>query len=126
MCCISAREKKVARRADAGACAGPQVSRGEVDKLLDRVDVNSDGHVEFGELASALVDWRQARAPCARGTPRGGACGSACARRPSRMCCKPRTLQPLPELFKGTSLLAAADDGRRCPSAPCSLRCGRP
>ena len=38
-----------------------QVSRGEVDKLLDRVDVNNDGHVEFGELASALVDWRQAR-----------------------------------------------------------------
>ena len=36
-----------------------QVSRGEVDKLLDRVDINNDGHVEFGELASALVDWRQ-------------------------------------------------------------------
>ena len=38
-----------------------QVSRGEVDKLLDRVDINNDGHVEFGELASALVDWRQVR-----------------------------------------------------------------
>ena len=30
-----------------------------MDKLLDRVDINNDGHVEFGELASALVDWRQ-------------------------------------------------------------------
>ncbi|KAK9826177.1 hypothetical protein WJX81_003662 [Elliptochloris bilobata] len=41
------------------AAQGYQVSRGEVDKLLDRVDINNDGHVEFGELASALVDWRQ-------------------------------------------------------------------
>ena len=32
-----------------------------MDKLLDRVDINNDGHVEFGELASALVDWRQVR-----------------------------------------------------------------
>ena len=30
-----------------------------MDKLLDRVDINNDGHMEFGELASALVDWRQ-------------------------------------------------------------------
>ena len=111
--------RPTARRADVGACAKRQVSRGEVDKLLDRVDVNSDGHVEFGELASALVDWRQARGPCARPARAGAALcvrramcvavpAGALARGAHPACAaEPRTPRPLPS-SEGALLLAAA------------------
>jgi hypothetical protein len=37
----------------------PQVSPRELGKLVERVDLNGDGAINFDEFAASLVDWQQ-------------------------------------------------------------------
>lgn len=38
---------------------GYSLTRDEVDQLIDRMDLNQDGHIAFDEFSSALVDWKK-------------------------------------------------------------------
>lgn len=39
------------------AAAGYKLQMGEVDRLLDQVDVGHTGHVAKGQLAASQIDW---------------------------------------------------------------------
>jgi calcium-dependent protein kinase len=38
---------------------GYTVSKAEIEQLIDRMDINQDGTLEFDEFSSALVDWKK-------------------------------------------------------------------
>ncbi len=38
-----------------------QVSPREFEKLVERIDLNADGAINFDEFAASLVDWQQVR-----------------------------------------------------------------
>ena len=41
------------------SASGAQVSPRELGKLVERVDLNGDGAINFDEFAASLVDWQQ-------------------------------------------------------------------
>lgn len=44
--------------------AAAQVSSREFDKLVERIDLNADGCLQFDEFAASLVDWQQVGGHC--------------------------------------------------------------
>ena len=39
-----------------------QVTPSEFEKLVERIDLNADGCLQFDEFAASLVDWQQVHA----------------------------------------------------------------